>query len=382
MVATTASHPYDAQQEGRINTHHADIYRICIVSDDLSGVPDEGVKKFTLALATALDETCEVVVISTKGPSSYQGVACIPTPRTFLSHRLRVAIAQQDPDILVYAARGSATFFSFLRSRILRLYCSRAKVVLLGLQTRWHSWPQKQMIRHLRPDLVCVQSGANRDYLEALGCKVELLSSGVDIDTFQPVDPERRRTLRESYGMEPNVPVVLHVGHLTSGRRIHVLAELAAQKTCQVVLVASSSTEQETALGQELREAGVKVLTEYQPHIEHLYQLADCYVFPVESTNNAIEAPLSVLEALACGLPVVTTRFGGLTRMFPGQVDRISDGLAFVDSDEELFEETLRMCLRKPKGARDLALPYSWNSIATALIERILAEYAVGTASG
>ena len=356
--------------------------RVCIISDDLSGVPDEGVKKFSVALADALGETHQVRLISVKGPSEAAGVTWIPAPRTFLSRSLRTEIVLHDPDVIIYAARGSATFFSFMRSRILKLYCRRAKVVLLGLQTRRHSSRQRWVIRRLRPDLVCVQSAANREYLEGLGCLVDIVSSGVDTDTFHPVDPTMRRDLRARYGFDIDTPIVLHVGHLTSGRRIGVLAELAARRACQVVLVTSSSTVQEEALGEQLRDAGVTVMTEYQQHIEHLYQLADCYVFPVESTNNAIEAPLSVLEALACGLPVVTTRFGGLPAMFPVDVDAAASGLVFADSPGKLIEEALWMCARRPQGARELVLQYSWDSVARTMVDHALHIGRIGTATG
>jgi glycosyltransferase involved in cell wall biosynthesis len=382
MVVTTGSiHPEVGRaplQEGRRSA----LKRVCILSDDLSGAPDEGVKKFSVALAAALGEMHHVRVISVKGPCESPGVTWISAPRTFVSRRLGSELRRQDPDVIVYAARGSATFFSFLRSRMLRLYCPRAKVVLLGLQTRRHSPLQQRVIPHLRPDLLCVQSAANREYLENLGCTVDLVSSGVDTDTFRPADPETRRELRARYGFASDIPVVLHVGHLTSGRRVRVLAELAARRECQVVLVASSSTEQEASLGEQLREAGVKVLTEYQQRIEHLYQLADCYVFPVESTNNAIEAPLSVLEALACDVPVVTTRFGGLPGMFPVDADAAARGLIFVDSPAELIEETLRMCGGRPEGARDLVLRYSWDSVARAMITRALRTGRIGAATG
>ncbi len=372
MVVTTQQ---TEREDGKIPSQRVPepaLKRVCIISDDLSGVPDEGVKKFTVALAAALRGKYQVRVISTKGPSKSPGVSWVPTPRTFLGRDLRSEVALQNPDVIIYASRGSATFFSFLRCRVLKLYCPRAKIVLLGLQTRRHSLLQQKVIRRLKPDLVCVQSRANMEYLEGIGCAVDLISSGVDTQTFHPVDSERRKDLRAIYGLAPDIPVVLHVGHLTSGRGIRALAELAARKTRQVVLVASSSTQQEESLGEELREAGVHVLTDYQPHIEHLYQLADCYVFPVESTNNAIEAPLSVLEALACDLPVVTTRFGGLPRLFPLGEGVVGSSLVFVDSEAELVEEAHRMCGRRAKGARELALRYSWSSVAAALIDQAL----------
>lgn len=345
-------------------------WHVCILSDDLSGEADEGVKKFTVALAAALSRQHAVGVISTQGPTAFPWIRHIPASRTLFSMRLRAALARDCPDVLIYATRKSATFFSFLRCRLLKAYCPGATTILLGLQTRRHTPLQRRLIRHLLPDLVCVQSEANRAYLERLGCAVALAPSGVNLDTFRPAPPERRSELRARYGLRPEIPVVLHVGHLTAGRRIGILGDLAEQGGYQVVLVASSSTVQESALAAELRRAGVVVLTEYQPQIEHFYQLADCYVFPVTSTDNAIEAPLSVLEALACNLPVVTTRFGGLPRMFAG-TDH--PGLVFVDSPADIVARVRQMCAAGPWATRELVAPYSWEAVATALLERALA---------
>jgi len=148
-----------------------------------------------------------------------------------------------------------------------------------------------------------------------------------------------------------------------------VLGDLAARQECQVVLVTSSSTVQEADLAEKLRQAGVDVRTDYQPHIEHFYQLADCYAFPVASTDHSIEVPLSVLEAFACDLPVVARRFGGLPRLFG---DWAQPGLSFVDSPTALVDEAIRLCQTGPSGTRPLALPYSWEAVATSLIEGAL----------
>jgi len=343
--------------------------RIWIISDDLSGPPDEGVKKFTHAIAAGLGARHEVALISTHGEDASGLAWTLPSGRHFLSRRLRDALRSGRPEYIIYATRRSATFFSFLRARLLKLYCPGARVVLLGLQTRRHPAWQRLLIRLLRPDLVLAQSDDNRAYLAALGCRVALTPGGVDTELFQPVDPDRRIELRERYGLATDRPVILHVGHLQEGRGVRALIPLAATGECQVVLVASSSTAQEQQLAAELRAAGVTIMSEYLPHIEELYQLADCYVFPVTATDNAIEAPLSVLEALACDLPVVMRRFGGL----PGLFGRVRHpGLCFVDSDAELAARAIELARAGTRGTRVFVMPFSWNHTSRALLAELL----------
>lgn len=344
--------------------------RVCVLSDDLSGVADEGAKKWTVAIAAALRERHDVALLSTRGPSALPEVHVTPSGRSFLGGALRAELRARRPDVLVYAARASATFSSFLRARLLKAYCPGAQVILLGFQTRRHAAWQRPLIRALAPDLVAVQSEANRAYVERLGCRVAILPSGVDLDTFRPISPERKALLRAAYGLNPERPVVLHIGHLEAQRGIGVLADLATRDECQVVLVTSSTTAHEAQhdLGQRLRQAGVIVLTDYQPRVEELYQLADCYVFPVRSTDNAIEAPLSVLEALACDLPVVSTRFGGLPRLFAG-ADH--PGLVFIDTPDELVNAAGWLCRAAVSGARTLVEPYGWDRVAEALLRAV-----------
>jgi glycosyltransferase involved in cell wall biosynthesis len=143
------------------------------------------------------------------------------------------------------------------------------------------------------------------------------------------------------------------------------LGELAARGVCQVALIASTSTAREAAMADELRRAGVTLITTYQQHIQEFYQASDVFVFPVESTDNAIELPLSVLEAFACDLPVVATPFGGLPRLFAGRPDA---GLFLVDSPAALVDTAERVGLACAGGTRPLALPYSWEAVADALL--------------
>ena len=344
--------------------------RICVLSDDLSGVADEGAKKWTVAIAAALRDRHSVALLSAQGPSALPEVRVVPTGRSFLGGALRAELREWQPEVLVYASRASATFFSFLRARLLKAYCPGTRVILLGFQTRHHATWQRPLIRLLAPDLVAVQSEANRVYVERLGCRVAILPSGVDLDTFRPIEPERKALLRTAYGLNPDRPVILHIGHLEAQRGIGVLADLARRGDCQVVLVTSSTTahQAEHELGRQLRQAGVIVLTNYQPRVEELYQLADCYVFPVQSTDNAIEAPLSVLEALACDLPVVTTPFGGLPRLF---ARANHPGLVFVDTPDELVNAAEWLAHTPLAGTRGLVEPYGWGAVGEALLRAV-----------
>src|SRR4051794_6118547 len=76
--------------------------RVSIVSEDLSGTPDEGVKNFTLALAAALEPSNDVTLVSTQGRASALSARLAPAPRTFLSLSLLRELRRQSPELIVY----------------------------------------------------------------------------------------------------------------------------------------------------------------------------------------------------------------------------------------------------------------------------------------
>ena len=125
--------------------------------------------------------------------------------------------------------------------------------------------------------------------------------------------------------------------------------------------MASTSTPAETDLVRDLSAAGVVVVREVLPDIQELYQLADCYVFPVEHELACAEVPLSVLEALACGLPVVSTPFGGL----PELLDDVQ-GVTFVAEADGMVDVIRREQLRRPSPESTIRL--GWPHVAETIL--------------
>ncbi|PSQ11971.1 hypothetical protein BRC93_03515 [Halobacteriales archaeon QS_5_70_15] len=214
--------------------------------------------------------------------------------------------------------------------------------------------------RYLRPDRTLVQSGDDESSFRSAGFDTEYVPSGVDVDRFHPVDDEERRTIREDLGLAPDERVFLHVGHFKEGRNLRSL--LSLREYGQVVVVGSPSTEPRETLIEDLQAAGCVVRTEYVPDVERYYQATDWYVFPVVDESNSIRAPLSVLEAMACNRPVISTRFGGLSDMFDE-----GDGFVYVSDVSAVDPATVSD--PGPVRTRKKVEPYSWESIARRVAE-------------
>lgn len=101
------------------------------------------------------------------------------------------------------------------------------------------------------------------------------------------------------------------------------------------------------------------------------YQAADCYLHPARADTF----PTTVLEALACGLPVVATGVGGI----PEQVTENETGHLTPPGDPATFAEAILSLLRTPERVRAM----SANALAaartrfdlTTQVDRYLAAY-------
>ena len=137
-----------------------------------------------------------------------------------------------------------------------------------------------------------------------------------NLEIFKPLDTSNDKSeLRDKYDLPIDSLIITHMGHLNEGRNLRTLIPIQ-NNNIQIVIVASSSTPQDARdsnnLKEELEKKGIIIIDRYIENIQEIYHLSDIYVFPVVEENSSIGIPLSVLEARACGLPVITTNYGSL----------------------------------------------------------------------
>lgn len=136
--------------------------------------------------------------------------------------------------------------------------------------------------------------------------QIKQIPVGIDSEKFCPINENDRRKQKQELGLDVNKPVILHVGHCSKGRRIEKLALLPKSDYERIVITSGMFVDKD--IEQNLIENGVKIISGYIPSIEKYYQAADVYLFPTIDTNYVISIPLSVMEALSCGTPVVAYR--------------------------------------------------------------------------
>lgn len=346
--------------------------RVAFVSNALRAPYDEGTRVFALRLQEALGR----VVGGRFGVFSTGSSAGVSRQSLSGFGKLVLAIRRFEPDTVLYLPSGSLTYGSLLRLLAIRKLAQRqCRTGMIALQHRALPALPRGILNVLWPDTVLCQSPKLIVEVEKHGGSSRFISAGVDCARFSPAEgPSVKAKLRERFRLPRNAKIVLHIGHLSPYRNLGWLLSLAACRRWTVVLVGSSSTKEvssrsldveQTEIAGRLRKSGVIVLDEYISEVEQVYQAADCYVFPTLSDEGCIGIPLSVLEAMACNLPVIATPFGGLPLMFqPGQ------GLTYVSSEAE-FIRSVDEQLSGPRcmvETRARVVPYSWEYVANTVL--------------
>lgn len=167
--------------------------------------------------------------------------------------------------------------------------------------------------------LFSVSQALKRDVAIRLGVaadKVAVIGNGVDLEKFTPVD---RDEARRRLGIAPDAKVLIGVGNLIPTKGFHrIIPLLPALKarfpTLRFLIVGGgvSSGNNAAELEALARSHEVGDIVQFcgrQPHdaLKWYYGAADVF-----AQATAFEGWSNVfLEAMACGLPVVTTRVGG-----------------------------------------------------------------------
>lgn len=317
--------------------------RICSYVHD-SSRPDEGVRSVGHALSTAMAGCCDLRIISLADPQSVSGA------RRFNPDLCQFFLSFSNPGSLCV-------------SKSMSFLARRSKCCIFAIQPQLDN-ALKILVKAFSPELIVVQSRVARDFFEDCGIDCRLIYHGIDRLKYTDCTNEDRSRLRAKFNIPQDRKVFLHVGPIREERGVRMFADIVSPDTC-VVLIGRETTASDESLTKYLTAAGCLVLDNFLPNIEQLYQLSDMYVFPTVEPHAAIDLPLSVLEAVASGLPVIATRFRGIPDW--REAMHLEDRITLVDRAAQippLIAKITRMgfVLRAPS-----ILP-SWGEVAESLL--------------
>lgn len=176
--------------------------------------------------------------------------------------------------------------------------------------------------------------------------KVHVIPHGVDTAIFSPLPPEERATNRVALGIAEDETLFVNVGGMFWNKGtdlvLRAFAQLHAQG-CRVRLILKDmrdvygvTVEQRLAelaqhdpyLATPALRAAISVVSSSlsRPQMRALYAIADAYVSPYRAEGFN----LPVLEALACGTPVIVTSGGASDDFCPAGIGWHLPGTAYM----------------------------------------------------
>ncbi len=333
-----------------------------ILTNCLTEIVDEGGAKVVNSLIKRIKAAdASVTVVSSVATNSACDVQ-IPSNKMLLNLRLIRFLWKSHQQVL-YMPAYARSLFSSVRVFLLSLFARRKLKVLLYMHSPIGRIA-KFFFRLSGATLIALSEESYEEFRGIMGERSMYLRTGVDTHRFSPVSAEEKAALREKYHLPADKKIVLHVGHLTEGRNIRQMTKLDERYHGVLVVSTSDVGEEDKILRGVLEEMpNITVMDSYIPAVEEIYQLADVYFFPVVTERHCIDVPVSVLEAAACGLPVVGTSYGEMKALLA------NPGFYLLDSFEQnSLNAHLMQAIEKGENPRDGVLAYDWRHAVEMLI--------------
>lgn len=321
-----------------------------------------------MSVMTAADNKCKIHIISTANGQINEGMRNVATHITKAFQKDHEVCCSGLKDVVSIIKNSKACDVTFVFARANKLVYWLARIVEKFCKKVWIVCVQKPDAEYARLTekhplkasyLTLVEKDLD-DVTVRDGYQKRTFSVGIKSDKFSPVDSNRALELKQKYGIAADKPLVIHVGHCSAGRG---LEDFVSITNAERMVVASGMFENPQTV-KTLEDAGVKIHKGYLENVEEVYQMADVYLFPTHSTEFVISIPLSVMEALSCGVPVVGYKdFENLAA-----VEAEEGAVMLVNDKSELNDAVLTMADKK-RHQSYLVSSKTWDEIAAEVLD-------------
>lgn len=205
--------------------------------------------------------------------------------------------------------------------------------------------------------------------------KIIVLPVGVDMDEFKPLDKDY---LRQKYDIGEETKVLLFAGVLEERKNIGLLIRAfryVQERYPDSILLIVGDGPLRSSLEKLVEELKIKSKVWFlgevsREQLPESYNLADVFALPSLSEGS----PTVVREALACGIPVVSTDVGDVKEII---TDPLLGTVVNTYTDERVFAEALIETIENidknneeiKKRCRDIARKYSFENVVEKYVE-------------
>ncbi|MEM2093589.1 MAG: glycosyltransferase family 4 protein [Candidatus Bathyarchaeia archaeon] len=216
-----------------------------------------------------------------------------------------------------------------------------------------------------------------KNYDDVPSGKIRVIHNGVDVERFSPA--KDKSAFKRKFGFRNEDLLILYVGRLYSRKGLPTLIEAipkVAGKFNDVKFIISGKglKDEENKLRCYAKKLGVEeklIFLGYFPDeaLPDLYRAADMFVFPSIYEN----LPFAMLEAMASGLPVITTTVGGI----PEVIQDGKNGFMIDPYNSVALAERILYLIENPKVAYEMGFSgretverkFSWEGITRQVLQ-------------
>jgi len=328
-----------------------------------------------------------VACMKEPGPLGEAIAASLPVTSHWLHHKYDAAVVrrlahhlrQQRIDAVITVGAGDKMFWGRIAARL-----AGVPVVCSALHST--GWPDGvgRLNRWLTPwtDRYIAVAQTHGEYLRETERfpprKVVVIPNGVDTELFRP-DASARVSVRRELGLAPSTPLIGIVAALRTEKNHGLFVDVAqqvAQRFPDAHFVIIGDGPERPKIEAAVDRAGLRErmhLLGSRSDTNRLVAALD--VFALTSLNEA--SPVSILEALACGVPVVSTRVGSVSESvlegWNGFTVPSGDRNGIADKVELLLENQVYAAGLGSQGREHVLHHFSLNAMVAGY-ENLLAE--------
>ena len=203
--------------------------------------------------------------------------------------------------------------------------------------------------------VICVSERVRSSFAEAfpaLADKYVEIANGIRMEDFEKLPP--RHECRAQFHLAPGMKLIGTVGRMTEVKNHKLLIEALShvrQKIPEVSLAIIGEGELREQLGAYAADLDVSEnvsLVKETKNIDHFYGALDVFCL----SSNSEGMPLTLLEALASGVPIVSTDVGGI----PEIIESGKNGYLVPKGSAEALAQRITELLLDPAKAMAFAL--------------------------
>ena len=323
-----------------------------------------GIGIYTLSLAKALKERGEEIIVASSGgelvkdlkkkgiehiyiPVDTSADIGIHTIRVYLS--LAGLIKERGIDIIHAQTRVTQV-----------IACLLSKRLNVGFVATCHGFFKKKWFRRLCPcwgsRTIAISDAVRQHLVHDMGVskeKVRLIYNGIDTARFKrSMSPEDRAHIRKEFGLK-NIPTIGIISRLSDVKGHKYLLGAFAKiikkiPNTQLLIVGDGRPGYLKSLKDQAERLAISANVIFRRGLKDIYiPLSVIDVFCMPSVQEGLG--LSILEAMAAGVPVVASDVGGIYTLIqhgkngllvpPRNEDALADAIAKMLSDKEMAKE-------------------------------------------